>query len=314
MVEWGISLGRIVRSNQFKMQVPNVLDALRQGDSPQFNAPVQWTDRMSEWRDDLELYDRLMQLYKKNPTPENALHWSGFVDSLRPIDWQTFGEFFTLCPRASQTPAQQEVTNAKCSVASDIAAMQLLQQLSKKTAKLDPWIRKEGSMQHLELPLVSNVVQHVWEHSSGTIVSKHLPERLYEFFKHFPHVLQEDQLPQGSAALLMSTIIVGSDIGSISFAEDIDYYQRACANAALPDVVRWLDCLAKNRQWIETIEDTHEMRWFEPFVQPSHPHASMFQLYQSLCPEMRPKQLAHFLHQHTQPAPESYTLESLNLS
>ena len=296
------------------MQVPNVLDSLRQGKPPQFNAPVQWTDRMAEWRDDLELYDRLMQRYKQNPTPDNASHWAGFVDSLRPMDWQTFGEFFTLCPQAQQTPTQLEVTQKKCSSTPALASMQLLHQLGKQTAKLDPWIRTPGSMQHMDLPAVSGVVQHVWDHSPAPVVSKHLPARLYEFFNHFPHVLQEQQLPQGSAALLMATIIVGCDIGSISFTNDFKYYEKACANAALPDVVRWLDCLSKNPQWLETIEDQHETPWFEPFLKASNPHASMFQLYQSLYPEMATKPLAHFLRQHTQSPAESYTLESLDLS
>ena len=89
------------------MQVQNVLDSLRQGKTPDFTAPVQWTDRMSEWRDDLELYNRLKQWYTQNPTAVNASHWAGFVDSLRPMDWQTFGEFFTQCPRAQQTPMQR---------------------------------------------------------------------------------------------------------------------------------------------------------------------------------------------------------------
>ena len=296
------------------MQVPNVLDSLRQGKTPDFTAPVQWTDRMSEWRDDLELYNRLKQWYTQNPTAVNASHWAGFVDSLRPMDWQTFGEFFTQCPRAQQTPMQLEVTRAKCSDNPEIAAMQLLHQLNKKTVKLDPWIRSPGSMQHMELSTVSEVAQHVWDHSSTAVVTKHLPTRLAEFFKHFPHVLQEEQLPMGGVALLMATMIVGSDIGSISFSTDFEYYEEACANAQLPDVVQWLECLTRNPEWMDNIEDQYEARWFEPFLQPASPHASMFQLYQSLYPDMAPKLLAHFLRQNSQPAEESYTLESLNLS
>ena len=209
---------------------------------------------------------------------------------------------------------QLEVTRAKCSDNPEIAAMQLLHQLNKKTVKLDPWIRSPGSMQHMELSTVSEVAQHVWDHSSTSVVAKHLPARLAEFFKHFPHVLQEEQLPKGGVALLMATMIVGSDIGSISFSTDFKYYEEACANAQLPDVVRWLECLARNPEWMDNIEDQYEARWFEPFLQPASPHASMFQLYQSLYPDMAPKLLAHFLRQHSQPAEESYTLESLNLS
>lgn len=298
------------------MQVPNVLDSLRNNKEPSFEAPIQWTGPTSEWKDDQELYARLKSIYDKEKTPASAQHWVSFMDTLRPIDWPYFTDFFTTCPTAYQTPAQLEVTSPKKSKNSDIVAMQLLHCFDKKDPKFDALLRTERSMNSLEIKQLSDIAQHVWEHSEALIATKHLPARIVQFLEDYPHEVEVHEFPNAGVGLLVATILIGTKDPSfcVNNGDDERYYNTACANASQHDVDRLVQCLQRHPEWCQRIRNEFEMNWFDPFLQERNPHRGVLGMYHSLDPHMKLDGLSYFLKQHTQPAAESYSLESISIS
>lgn len=297
------------------MQVPNVLNSLRNNENPSFAPPIQWSSPLSEWKDDIELYGRLKTRYLQDPTADHARHWSMFMDTLRPIDWHIFLDFFTLCPRQHQTPTQLEVSSKKRATEPSLAGVQLLYAFEHKQAKLDQFFRVPKCLVNMDIETVQQLAQHVWQHSSDVLATKHLPARLTEFLNAHPHGIQAERLQANGAGLLLSAMLLGvpSPSFAVNIGEDEHYYERACKEASNQDVRRLIQCFQRHPAWQERMNDDFEIVWFEHFLKKDNPHHLEFGIYQSLDPSMDLKQLLHFLNKQNEMPPEQYSLESISI-
>lgn len=297
------------------MQVPNVLDSLRNNEIPSFVPPMQWTGPLSEWADDIELYGRLKDRYVATPTKESANQWAAFMDTLRPIDWHPFVDFFALCPKECQTPSQQEIASKKRCTDPALAGVQMLYSLENNVPKWDALLRVPNCLVNMEMDNVQRLAQHAWEHSSDVLATKHLPARLTEFLNAYPHAVNTDDMRADGAGLLMAALLLG--IPEPSFAtnigDDEHYYERACKNVSNKDLLRFAQCLERHPEWQKHMLDELEITWFDHFLKKDNPHHLAFGIYQSLDPTMNMKQLMHFLSRQNDAPPEQYSLESISI-
>lgn len=298
------------------MQVPSILDSLRANQTPSYEAPIEWTKWTDVWEDELELYDRLRALYANSKSPDDALHWAAYIEQREPIDWQYFLEFFLECPAQYRTTRQLEVSSRVKSLTPHMAAMQLLYRYSTKQPTFDQTLLVPGSMQDLEIELVSVIAQDVWNSPKQNVLTKPLIARIAEFFKKYPHALGTDELPQHGVGLLFSTMIMGIEDPkyAVNIGEEEKYYKAACHNANDADILKIIAAHQQNPGWKRRMKHEFGIQWFEPFLQPENPHHLSFGIYQSLDPGMNIKQLAHFIQQQSQPPAESYPLESISIS
>ena len=298
------------------MQVPNVLDSLRNNEEPSYIAPFEWTAWTAVWEDELELFGRLKDNYTKTKTPEAAKYWSAYVENRRPIDWSYCMDFFLQCPPQYQTQKQLDVAALEHSADPHISAMQLLYRYHTGVATYDTLLLETGALQHLEMHDLSTICKDVWDSSSSHIVANSLPPRLSEFFKTYPHSIDTEELPQHGVGILMATMLIGVNNPSfgINIGEDERYYNAVCQTATDSDILKIIECHQKNPEWRKRMQHEFEIKWFDPFVKSTNPDHLWFTIYQSLDPGMNLKQLSHFIKQKKQAPAESYSLESISIS
>ena len=298
------------------MQVPNILDSLRNNKEPSYEAPIEWTAWTAVWEDELELFGRLKEIYTKEKTISSAQHWAAYIEHRRPIDWQYCLDFFLQCPKEYQTPKQLEVSASERSKDPHIALMQLLYRYHNGDDTYDTLLVEKGALEQLEIHELNTICQDVWELSARHLAVKALPLRLSEFFKTFSHAIDTDELPKNGVGLLMATLLIGVDNPSfaMNIGEDENYYKAVCETATDSDILKIIECHSKNPEWRKRMKHDFGIQWFDPFLQSKNPDHLWFTIYQSLDPNMNLKQLAHCIKQKNQPAAESYSLESISIS
>lgn len=299
------------------MQVPNVLDSLRNNEEPSYAAPIAWTHPGAEWADQIELFNRLAALYTEKKTLESAKNWSAYVENRRTINWQYCLDFFVHCPKQYQTPRQLAVSAMVKNEDLHIKRMQLLYQCHTKQPTFSHFLNDDGALKNLELNHLSIICQDVWQLPQQTSINAVLPLRIKEFLQHYPHYLDPSKLPQHGVGLLMATMLMGvqNSAFAITFGDDVTYYNAACHNATEADILRIIEYHQKNPIWRHQMKNDLDFQWFEPFLQSVNPHHLSFTIYQSLDPTMNLEMLANFIkqQQHPQPA-ESYALDQILIS